>query len=316
MNSANSRLPYIDVAKGLGILLVICSHVYPPLMSWASPCFVPIFYVLSGFTTTHVVSIKSKFTRLIIPYLLFSVLLVVGHRHFTLTSLTGIAYSRYCLYPLSTEDNIIFLDSCNQPLWFLTSMFLSFVLLSIAQRVGRLWFVVPFFLLLTFCLTFLPILLPWSIDTVFLTALFIMAGIELRRRNIMGKMNVEHKFGITFVYAILTYFCGTVNLSVRDYGTSLFLYLPAALLGSVMLMIISEYMSRVGIFVVIQKLGQHSLPIFCIHVAFINVWDKILQELPIMPDAIRGLLMVLCITATTYPLAVVFDLYITKRIRV
>ena len=205
--------------------------------------------------------------------------------------------------------------SNNQPLWFLTSLFVSFLLVRLTQCIGRQKLVAFGFLLFAYGATFLPVLLPWSIDTAFLTALLIMAGMEMRRYDMMRRLNWTHLLGITIVYAVLTYLCGSVNLSVRDYGLSLFVYLPAALLGSMMLLAWSDYLSRISILSGIQKLGRHSLPVFCIHLPFINVWNKVLQSLPfVLPSAVQGLLLVLLVALSTYPLALLFDKYIMKYI--
>ena len=69
------RIEWIDVAKGLGMLLVVIGHCNPPgwITAGIFAFHMPLFFVLSGFTyrwkddfTAH---LKKDFQRLIVPYL-------------------------------------------------------------------------------------------------------------------------------------------------------------------------------------------------------------------------------------------------------
>lgn len=59
------RLDYIDIAKGIGIILVVCNHtIYPELMYYTSAFFVPVFFFCSGFTSSKKeIGIKENFIR-------------------------------------------------------------------------------------------------------------------------------------------------------------------------------------------------------------------------------------------------------------
>lgn len=49
---AEGRYDYIDIAKGIGIFLVVCSHsLCSDLMYFANGFFIPLFFVLSGYTS-------------------------------------------------------------------------------------------------------------------------------------------------------------------------------------------------------------------------------------------------------------------------
>lgn len=78
------RIDYIDIAKGITILLMIIGHVFniPNLLKIFIFSFhMPLFFILSGYTfnkKNQMVLIKNSFKRLIIPYLLtgFTMLLL------------------------------------------------------------------------------------------------------------------------------------------------------------------------------------------------------------------------------------------------
>lgn len=47
------RLDYVDIAKGIGIVLVVISHsACPEMMFYATYFFVPIFFFCSGYTSS------------------------------------------------------------------------------------------------------------------------------------------------------------------------------------------------------------------------------------------------------------------------
>lgn len=45
-----ARLPFLDIAKGIGIIMVVMGHVMPycPLYYWIYGFHVPLFFVISG----------------------------------------------------------------------------------------------------------------------------------------------------------------------------------------------------------------------------------------------------------------------------
>lgn len=312
-DSRYMRLSFVDIAKGIGIILVICSHVDSRLMSWAVPCFVPIFFVVSGYCTTHPVNISSKFKKLMLPYLVFTVTLMVAYIDFKPITILGSVYSRWSLYPVGIEPNIYFLRLGNGPLWFLTSMFVAFTLYKVIQLSNKPWILVFIYLIATFLLSRFPILLPWSIDTAFLMAVFIFAGFVIRKKNLIYKLTNPILIILILIYAVFTMYCGDINLSVRLYGTSLLLLLPAAIIGSVLLMKLSTIIDGTPVGLIFQKVGLHSLPIFCIHVPLMGLCQRIVSTIPVnMHPLINSAFVVILLLIVTYPLAIIFDLLIKK----
>ena len=311
-----NRIEFIDITKGIGIFLVISSHVYGTFMSWALPFYIPVFFIVSGYCTTHEVRLHTKFKKLIIPYFIFSIVLMVVHNSFNIYNFIGILYSRWSVYPLNHDNNIFLLCSGNGPLWFLTSMFISYFFYWIIQRSDRPTLLIIFYILTTYLLSFLPILLPWSIDTGLLMAIFIHIGSSVRKKRILNKINLSWLICLTLLYIEFRNICGNINLSVRIYGRSLIILLPAAVVGSVLLMKVSSYLEGCFIGRIISMIGQHSLSIFCIHLPFITIWSKILEYLQIeIPPTLYGILCIIFIFSITYPISLFFDKYVFKMIR-
>lgn len=99
------RLAYIDIAKCLCLIAIIRMHFLPRPVWTTYFVFVPVFFVLSGYTYKNNKSfselVAGKFKRLIIPYLLFNIVLVLINGivyGFSPLNSFGFLYSRYTLY--------------------------------------------------------------------------------------------------------------------------------------------------------------------------------------------------------------------------
>jgi len=137
-----SRLHYIDIAKGLAMLLVIighCSYSEKELVGWLYSFHMPLFFALSGFTfrpdkyknLSNVIAVKGR--QLILPYFYFSFLLwglsfllldglKLEYRH--INELIGIV--------LSNRLSDYFFS-----LWFLTTLFLAEPVLWCILRITK-----------------------------------------------------------------------------------------------------------------------------------------------------------------------------------
>ena len=151
------RLPYLDAARGLAILLVVLGHIWEteqPLPVLIYSFHVPLFFIISGSLAAYTKQEQRPFGRLImarlksllIPYACFELGFVVifGIRnHFDFSSQGLRAYDGLLLQPL------------NVPLWFLPALFLTelFLLLLLKRIKNRtavaflcaVLFVIPFF---------------------------------------------------------------------------------------------------------------------------------------------------------------------------
>lgn len=270
----NKRLDYVDIAKGIGIVLVVCSHSDALGLMWLMMgVFVPIFYFCSGYTFspkgTLMECMRKRFRKLFIAYLFFNFLMFCVFMHFSLREIVGVFYSRYSLYPLDVTPNIKFLTSGNYPMWFLTSMIVSYLFFYILVYYDRFkYWLFPIYVILTIVLDRIPILLPWSLDTAFLTALFMYAGMVVRSRDYISAKWWQVVL-ILSVYIGLHFFGGDINLSVRMYGTSVFIYFVLGCLGSFVVLWGARFLEDTIAGRLFLTLGQHSLTIFCIQMIFV-----------------------------------------------
>ena len=85
----------------------------------------------------------------------------------------GIVYARHCLFLYhGHQDNLFLLDNLNGQLWFLPAIFISYILFWFIVKADKKLrpIIIVGYVILNIGTSFLPILLPWSLDTVFITA--------------------------------------------------------------------------------------------------------------------------------------------------
>ena len=125
------RLGEVDIAKGIGIILIVCGHL--GIVKWFAYLFhVPLFFFLSGYVTNIDYTPKSYVLRKIriyyFPFLFAEVLFLLLHNLFQ--PIYGYTY-----YTLS--DIII-------------GFFKILLFQNIGERLGQLWFLFALFVVSTF----------------------------------------------------------------------------------------------------------------------------------------------------------------------
>ena len=247
----------------------------------------PCFFVISGYTFKDKPGILTQRARqLIQPYTywsiiyfaLFIILAYIHNRLFFFNSLKflcGLFYSRPQLYPLYAPQAFTLMPPGSGPLWFLTALFISYLLflpLYRAKAATRyLW--IGGYLLLHQILHYCPILLPWSIDSAFSGALFIYGGYLLRQSKIL-----EAKFYKPLItcIAILPLYLWSVKINggsggmyARCYGSlphaAPLLFMVMGLTGSYIWFVLCIALQKLHCTRLLAALGKSSLSLLCSH---------------------------------------------------
>ena len=176
MNS--ERIEWIDEVKGLCMLLIIISHSvsFQGCEFFYSAYILPFFFV-SGFTSKFPnINLLKRSKRLLIPYFFYSLvyLLIYTIKDRNVWDLVrnciGVLYARSWIYrDVTYFENVRF----DIALWFLPTMFISYVILKLFINVG-FWSSSIILLFSSYLLTYLPVLLPWGLDIAPLCAWFIL----------------------------------------------------------------------------------------------------------------------------------------------
>lgn len=284
----NNRIIWIDAAKGLGILLVMFSHLIN-VGNYIVSFYMAMFFIIAGYFIPSQIFVKKfiakKAIRLLIPYFFYGisinciVLLTVWLKN-KLTIQTfvdkfiGLLYSRYCLLPLGVDGNTYYL-SAFAPAWFLTVLFMASILFIpfLYLRSKQIKWLIFLYFVISFLLNKLPILLPWSLDTAFIGALFIFIGYKLKNNNIKSPPN-EHKcllwlIAMLGIYILLVKYNGSINMSVRVYGSHLLspiIFFVIGILGSFIYFYLLKRLENTFIVRVFAKLSNYTVSLLCTHV--------------------------------------------------
>lgn len=288
---AKSRLEFVDIAKGIGIMIVCLAHsgAEDVVISWIGGFIVPLFFILSGYMYKDKgipvgKDLYNKGKKLLKPYLFFSVVLLLIYKRFAWNDIVGVFYSRYCLYTYHAPDNIFFMKATNSPMWFLTAMFATFPLFYIIMKNEKYikWIILSY-LLITWGCTFLPILLPWSLDVAFIMAIFMYIGVLFRRQeNLLNKPSYIYWL-IIAAFLILCKVNGEPNPSVRELGNSLLLYMITGVLGSISMMWICKHLEGKPLSGLLADIGRHTLVIFCLQIFVFHQINRVIYGMIHLP---------------------------------
>lgn len=237
------RLPYIDHAKSIGILLMILGHIWtvdPAIRQFIYAFHMPLFFIIAGFLYKHV-SFRQRIAKdwrsLLLPYLLvnfccMAIRLFVplftepGYpfwQHFFAQAgaiLTGESLPQYGLEPV-----------CG-PSWFILAIFFLHMLRYIP---------LPGFLISALSITIawllrhFQIVIPGPLDAAVMAYPFFYAGSLLRRidwQRIAGPRVVIILALSLFLTWIMNRDNGPVDINTLQYGRNLAVYYLCACTGT------------------------------------------------------------------------------------
>lgn len=265
------RIDDWDIAKGIGILLVVMGHLgIPPMLSNAIYLFhMPLFFILSGLLFAPKTGmgefVRKKAKHLLLPYALFTVLFVplrvwekVG-----LEGETDFSFSWHCLSP----------GFFDVPLWFLPALFIVLMLVFLICRVERwkrragdvLWGLLAAG---GYVLARAHMELPLYITQALLGLGFFYPAFRLRERIAGGRGNGWTVLGALAVMAWAVYGGMRTDMAVLRVSANPLLYVLPALAGSWLVLCLSGWMAarKTGVLKrVLCMLGRNSMFIFAVH---------------------------------------------------
>ena len=311
--SGKKREKWVDFAKCIAIFIVMLNHsgiVVPAVSFFGGMFYVPIFFLISGFTYRtkeesfpHFVKRKAK--RLLLPYITANMLLFAfffcketileGGSKAAFLRLFGILYGRNQLFAQTTqtlflpqpEQNLYLMTCLNSPTWFLPALFLTIVLFEMLMRLtdknGRkMWLVSSILLFLAILYhNLFPVLLPWSLDAVPLFLQLFMWGYFIRRKAVLYYLD-QKKWLVGVIagcFLLTAWMNGSANFSVADYGTSMMLALFNALASSVLVFYFCFKIRR-HIPAALAWIGRQTLPLLCYHLFVFSIFQTVLCKAP------------------------------------
>ena len=272
------RLEYLDIAKGIGIILVVLGHilVQSPLVIWIYSFHMPLFFFLSGYLfyfnkeTRFGKFLYKKVKSILIPYFIYAIAVYLYwfliERRLRPGSVDAIKPLIGILYGIGKEPWLTFDDA----LWFLTCLFVLevvfFLLVKAVRNVKLLALVLVISSAVGYFIGAIHMIdLPWSINIVFTAIVFYGAGYILHRLESAHHFTYKYMWlylpPLIAVYAVCTYLNGRVDLNTVVFH-NYFLFYGAAFGGLLSVYFLSRLIGRCR---PLSFLGMSTMVIMCLH---------------------------------------------------
>lgn len=332
-----TRLDYIDIFKGFGIILMIMGHIgFGSLFAFFIHAFhMPIFFFISGFlfrcgsekTRKEIETpeyIKRKCRTLLIPYCFFGVF-----HYVFLTCWEGFHVDFRIL------THLFFINTSGMPiagaLWFLTALFFTSVIYFCLDRyienyMLRTVIIIMLALMGNYAVRILPFRLPYALDASFVgLGLFHMAHILKQNQNkkylksIFSLKFIEW-FIFTIIIGILIFKNGYINMRLGEYAKVPLFWINAVGAG-IIGMNFSKYCcplkDRLRIFSFIFKfigyIGKNSIVYVCLNEFVIYIFRNHIELLE-LPDGVASLVFLIVTIVILYFLDTVINTTVLRVI--
>ena len=288
------RLAWLDLSKGIGVLIVIIVHsiipVVNPVTQHLSSFAIALFFIMAGLTYNgdkHRHNLRafavSRFRHFMIPYFALYIIMMVLFLPLSAnvgTFLTPYDVLFWFLYGAGPPDQATHL-------WFLPVLYFGLIIYALLElathnlRREIRWLFIILLPVIAIAIRDYTVsigmpLVPWRISSVLLASTFCVIGNEIRRLwgfrvwtfNSLSKNLIV--FLLLSVLLLLTSeINGFVDIAIDSYGINAWLYMVTGTLGSVLVFMLASALERVPhVKPALLPVGENSQVNYEIHPVF------------------------------------------------
>lgn len=263
-----SRIMWIDMARGAGIILVILGHMgLGKIGMWIYTFHIPLFFFLSGYVFNADVDFKTlcknRIRTIIVPYFFLGIPIVIFN----------ILYNNYDVMESLKEFVKFVIQRRMYTVWFLACLFCVNILFWIyINNIKKHRLLGIIIIAMGGCLYTknIGINLPWNLDVCFQVFPFFYMGYGVKKYNgkfkeltLKGKLRM---LGIGGALNILTGYinykisCESVDIYANSYGNYILFYI-SAITGIFMVVAVAQLID----IKIVRYIGENSLIIFAWH---------------------------------------------------
>ena len=286
------RVAFIDITKGIGILMVVLGHAYLlpyDLFKVFFSVHMPLFFLVSGYVfhfrpeDRFLPFLKKNAKGLLVPYLFTGIIiillkaamaLVAGRDIWDQVRIWGIAalYGSGSRVPANMEEVI----SPIGVIWFLLALFIGKCILwfILHSRIPWLWALILF---LASYVSAEYFWLPFSLQPGLCCVLFLYLGYEMKHQDVLnwGRIRFPIRILAAFAWVYCIMFCGNLCMVDNVYDRPL-RNIIGAICGTVTIVFLAQLIER---YLHILKrplsfLGRNSLGIMCAHLLSLMCWPR------------------------------------------
>ena len=267
INNRN-RIAWVDVAKGIGIILVMLGHMvdgHGLIGQWIWSFHMPLFFFLSGLffmPFSDVKSVWKKSRQLLLPCIIFTIVIclveydVVGNKSTFIDLKKGLPHT----------------------MWFLTTLFLAMAWSSLMMRFFNPLGGLGISLFFAFMCKYTAMPNSYSLTSTFIASVFLIAGYN--RRYIM--VGVEKLVFLVILQPSLVWLMN-IHTSLNINRISI-VGIVTAFLGIIIVISVSklivdykQYKHQSFIFDAMIYLGRNTLVLMSVHMLFLSLYIHFLS---------------------------------------
>ena len=274
--STSERIKFIDIYKGIGIILIIMGHIYfgETFNTYIHAFVLQMFPFISGFLFKQKepkAFIYKKYKNLIMPYIKF------GLFNFLACLILVSDFDKFSYFQnMFTFNNYNRLDITGT-LWFLTFLFfLNIMFFFIIKYFKKFTFLIC--ILLVGLIYFTKTKLPFSIDSaIYMLPMFYMGYIfkTISQKLSVLKNNVDIIIGlvILIIFSFVSFKNGYVNVRRNIYENIILFYINSVSL-SIGYYYLSKFIEKYKFAKFLEYCGKYSLNFMCLNQLIIYTLDK------------------------------------------
>lgn len=275
----NSRINWIDTAKGIGIVLVVIGHtsfVPKAIIDWIFTFHMPLFFFLSGYVFRE----KAKFyviqiKQLLIKYIILSLTFSISYCY-----LSGWRYPDY-IHALSCSEWEA--SDPATPLWFLLSLFFVKCIYNMIYKCKYRDYICIILAGFGFALSSLGVPIR-AFNASLIGILFFALGNLERERNVLPCRNsrkalcaIAVSLGLVIITSMVN---GRIDMNAGQYN-SILLFIIGSFAGIVFVIITGKIVTRCQILAI---LGRNSLTVYLLHMYTVVIMQCIEMRAGLLID--------------------------------
>lgn len=297
------RQQWVDIAKGLTILMVVIGHAqvmliehYVPNTTYFHWFLMPAFFVISGYLfkpssdwQNYKSGVVKKSLQLLVPYLTF-LIIITAVRYFNLLLDNGLTIEFVVKDMLWVGFGGRFIGGAYGAFWFITCFWASFCILDFIflkqENTRKRLIIIACIYIAAHIEAYFglkhTIYIPWNVDVAMITVPYMAVGYYCRQyikdmstRTLILLLLISTAFIIADYIGLIHY---RTDFKIMLYNNMVLdLIIPVTL--SLAILGISQLLEKIGMGKIIASLGQYTLLVMYLHIPinlFLHTNDAIL----------------------------------------
>mgnify|MGYP004664867891 CR=1 FL=1 len=335
----NKRLEYVDIARGIAIILIVLGHsitysqncriIYKIIYSFH----VALFFIISGYTykikkeESFFEFFKRKFIRIMVPYYIWALLFIIPFYIFGSSTgdAIGASYSMHGLkkifFNILYANGNLFALKQNSALWFLPSLFsMEIIYYYVIKKSDNNKFLTALYVTLEFIIAimaykFMKFVFPLGINTCLHFGIFYHLGYLIKKNNLI-ESNILNNIFSFIIITIIGIFSALLNhriVSAIDYAYgNLYLAIFSGIFLSISVFIISK---KIKTNKLLEYIGQNTMGILIFHKLAVVIMQS---KLGIISNLLKksNICIEIIIGLSVTSIAILFSLIINKIVKI